>query len=140
MQNGSNKTAETLSERWHDFGTTHHLALAWNGVVMKTYVDGDDQHAWRFVTAPLAAQSGKLLIGNNRSEDAPYQGVIQSVRITGEAIMPDEFLSRARRTDPDDNTLLLYQFGAGRGDKVFDFSRRENHGFLSGAEWVANPD
>jgi hypothetical protein len=65
----------------------------------------------------------------------PLNGLIDAVRISKAARYGKDF-KPAPRLEPDQDTLVLYDFHEGQGDLLHDRSGNANHGKIVGAKWV----
>lgn len=130
-------------------GKLSHLAATWDGKSMRLFLDGvpvksvqenqSDASGW------IAPTSSMLVIG---ASVAPVKGMpafhnyfkgrIGGVHISN-VVRYDKDFKPATRFVPDKNTVALFHFDEGQGDKVTDSSGNGRHGKIVGAKW-ANVD
>lgn len=68
-----------------------HLAVSYDGVVIRTYLDGAFTSSAAWPGAPLQFQALKL--GLNRTENAPFTGLLDEVHVFGRVLSADEIRS-----------------------------------------------
>jgi hypothetical protein len=71
----------------------------------------------------------------DKSTGHHLQGTIDEVRISKVPRYTKDF-TPAERFEPDKDTLALYHFDEGQGDKLIDSSGNGHHGKIVGAKWV----
>ncbi len=116
-----------------------HLAGVYDGQSqVHFYVDGQPQAR---TPAPGTHKASPLpvALGANPGTDGKFSdhflGQITEVRISSIARYDVDFVPQ-RRFEPDPNTLALYHFDEGSGDKLTDSSDKKHHGTIVGARWV----
>ena len=124
---------QTLSANIMD-GIWHHVALVWDGLQQRLFVDGLKNDPKRL--------PGTLKIGNSylggQAGDKPFKGSIDEVRISKIARYSDSF-SPDCTWIPDVNTIALWHLNEGWGIKVADASGNDRSGLLQGSPvpmWV----
>lgn len=85
-------------------------------------------HAWTARTKPKAKDETKGFLNY-------FEGQIQRIRISKVARYDEDFAPPGRY-DPDKETMALYHFDEGQGDKLIDSSGNRHHGKIIGAKWV----
>ncbi len=70
--------------------------------------------------------------GNNRQA---FRGLIDEVRISNVARYSESYKPQ-KRLAPDEQTLALFHFDEGEGERLIDSSGNSHHGVIHGATWV----
>jgi hypothetical protein len=119
-------------------GRRVHVAVAWDGKQTQLFVDGrragEESRSGKISLGTAARAS----IGASRGKDeiqAAFAGVIDEVRIS-KIVRYDKDFIPAGRFEPDKDTVALYHFDEGQGDKLIDSSGNGHHGKIVGAKWV----
>ena len=113
-----------------------HLAVAFDGAEMRTYLDGTP--VAKIAVKPTPGGSGlKYCIGSATWHTTlAFTGTVDEVRISSIARYTGVFVPTLRH-EPDEHTLALYHFDEGEGDVVKDSSGSNHHGKIVGqAKWV----
>lgn len=121
----------------------HHIVALCTGNELQLYLNGK-QHAQG--GSPLNPQSVGTppelspSIGRDYYLDNKvfrfFFGQIDELRISNTARYEGDF-TPATRLEADKNTLALYHFDEGEGDKLIDVSGNGHHGTIHGATWQA---
>lgn len=135
LVNAAGTSVESLSNVEHVFETDHHIAAVWNLTTLKTYVDGKDESAWKFLPNPLKAHTQPARIGIDIDGRTQFSGLIDEIRISN-AIRYTEGFTVPAQHKSDDYTVALYHFDDGIGDKLTDSSDNRSNAAVSGAAWV----
>jgi len=128
-----------------NLNTWYHIAVTYDGVTRKHYVNGSLDGSW-VENAPLEVyDSVRLIIGANandsdRAEAAPsgfFNGIIDDVRIYNRALTADEIGAIYERGALIRDGLVLHlDFSEYEGNIAYDKSGCGNHATLYGARWV----
>jgi hypothetical protein len=118
-----------------------HLALTYDGVRLRLYVDGT-QVSSRAITGTILRTTDPLWIGGNRPYGEHFQGVIDEVRVYDRALSPSEV--KAEMSTPIASGSIsaatgmvgAYAFDAGSGTVATDASGNGNAGTIWGATWT----
>ncbi len=109
-----------------------HVALVWDGQELRIYVNG--KFGGRSACKPpLLAPKGRFVIGTN------LQGQIDEVRISKTPRYDGDF-EPADRFAADEQTLAVYHFEEGQGERLIDSSGNNHHGNIVGAVWVPSSE
>jgi hypothetical protein len=76
----------------HPVGAWYHVALVYDGAVMKNYVDGKEE-----LSGPLAVgalEAGQMSIGVRQNRVFWFKGAISRARFTPRALAPGEFIRK----------------------------------------------
>lgn len=76
----------------HPVGAWYHVALVYDGAVMRNYVDGREELAGPLAVAPLA--EGRTSIGVRQNRVYWFKGAIRLARFTPRALTPREFVGK----------------------------------------------
>jgi hypothetical protein len=118
-----------------------HLAAVADGREGRLYLDGKLQ-----ARGPLSETAEphtqppapELILGGtlyNSNLGSCMTGQMRAVRVSGSARYNADF-TPPERFAKDKDTLALYHFDEGQGDKLTDSSGNNHHGAISGANWV----
>lgn len=120
-----------------------HLAGVWDGKTVRLFVNGKLQP--KVVEKKLnlqmtAPQDQHLILGADRVVLGQplggfFHGLMDELRISKIARYTSDFTPEHRFTT-DPNTLALYHFDEGEGDKLTDSSGNGHHGKIVGAKWA----
>ena len=130
----------------------HHVAGVYDGKALRLFVDGQSvgkfqqksDAGWINATeilklvdrfAKTSAVLGRNRLTAPKSQNSFFHGIIDEVRISKTARYTRNFTPKKRFT-PDKDTLALYHFDEGDGDKLTDHSGNNHHGKIHGATWV----
>lgn len=95
IKNGSGaENSRTLFDEpfKHAVGCWYHVALVYDGAVMRNYVDGREELSGPLKVAPLA--EGRTSIGVRQNRVYWFKGAISRARFTPRALAPREFMSK----------------------------------------------
>jgi hypothetical protein len=95
IKNGSGaENSRTLFDEpfKHPVGAWYHVALVYDGAVMRNYVDGREELSGPLTVAPLA--EGRTSIGVRQNRVYWFKGAISRARFTPRALAPREFMSK----------------------------------------------
>ena len=95
IKNGSGtENSRTLFDEpfKHAVGAWYHVALVYDGAVMRNYVDGREELSGPLKVAPLA--EGRTSIGVRQNRVYWFKGAISRARFTPRALAPREFMSK----------------------------------------------
>lgn len=76
----------------HPVGEWRHVALVYDGAVMRNYVDGREELSGPLSVAPLA--EGRTSIGVRQNRVHWFKGAVSKARFTPRALAPREFMSK----------------------------------------------
>jgi len=76
----------------HALGRWYHVALVYDGAVVRNYVDGREELSGPLKVAPLA--EGRTSIGVRQNRVHWFKGAISRARFTPRALAPREFMSK----------------------------------------------
>lgn len=76
----------------HQLGVWYHVALVYDGGLMKNYVDGKEELSGPLAVGPLGA--GQTSIGVRQNRVHWFKGAISRLRFTPRALAPREFMSK----------------------------------------------
>ena len=76
----------------HPVGAWYHVALVYDGVTMRNYVDGREELSGPLKVAPLGA--GRTSVGVRQNRVHWFKGAISRARFTPRALAPREFMSK----------------------------------------------
>jgi hypothetical protein len=119
-------------------GQWYHLAGVYDGTQVRLYLDGQivSQNQG---SGPRTTNALPLMIGadvdQNSQIDSPFDGVIDSVRLSTGAVYTEPFAPQ-RGLEPQPNTLLLYSMDALQGPFLYDASGKGAHATVRGATIV----
>ncbi len=87
----SNRTLFNRDKR-HPLGQWYHLALVFDGTVMRNYVNGIKENMGRIDFS--AHQDGSTSIGVRLNKVCWFRGLFSRIRISERALKPKDFISR----------------------------------------------
>jgi WD40 repeat protein/poly(3-hydroxybutyrate) depolymerase len=102
------------------------------------YVDGKLAQRTSIGTDTFRPSTAPFTLGANPVPLALskfFLGTLHHVRVS-RRIRYDKDFTPASRFEPDADTLILYRFEDGQGDKLTDASGNNHHGKIVGARWV----
>lgn len=76
----------------HAVGVWYHVALVYDGAVMRNYVDGREELSGPLAVGPLGA--GQTSIGVRQNRVHWFKGAVSRLRFTPRALAPEEFMSK----------------------------------------------
>ena len=76
----------------HPVGAWYHVALVYDGAVMRNYVDGKEELSGPLVVTPFA--EGRTSVGVRQNRVYWFKGAISRARFTPRALAPREFMSK----------------------------------------------
>jgi len=119
-----------------------HVSVSWTGKEVLFFVNGVriDNKVRRKETSQYNQRGMKLGgYGANRPYKQNFVGDIEEYRVSRGVRHTENFVP-PRHYEPDDDTLLLYNFDDGNGNVLRDRSGKGHHGMIVNARWVdANP-
>jgi len=133
---------ELVSSRALRAGDYQHVAVTYDGKVVRFFIDGEPAGSAEAAYTPEAATS--LLIGSGRGSGQPldhFAGILDEVRIWERARREDELRrDRGYRLVGNEPRLLAYyRFDEGDGQKLYDQTDNALHGEIHGeARWVTS--
>jgi hypothetical protein len=136
---GSTKHVD--GQRPEPVGRWSHLAVTYDGLTLRLYVDGTEVSR-QTSSGPLLKTSDPLWIGGNRPFGEYFQGVIDEVRVYERALGPAAVRAEMsapitrRRSLRTAGLVGAYAFDAGSGTVAADSSGKGNAGALLGATWT----
>jgi hypothetical protein len=120
-------------------GRWTHLAVTYDGAVLRLYVDGAEVSS-RAVSGEVLRTSDPLWIGGNRPYGEYFRGVIDDVRVYDLALTPSEvraaMTTPLERRDRGVGLVAAYGFASARGPTVADDSGLGNTGTVRRAAWT----
>jgi len=90
INSASNKLTLYSEKFKHPLGRWYHVALVYDGVTMKDYVDGQEEMSGPLNASPLGA--GKTSLGVRMNQVSWFRGAIRKIRFTRRALTPAEFM------------------------------------------------
>ncbi len=113
-----------------------HVALAYDGVKLRLYVDG--QLIGEEAAAPPIATEGKLIIGGDSQTEAFFDGRIDELRIYNRSLNVGEVATdmAAPIQTPKQGPVAAYSFDKGSGETVEDVTGNGHTATIEGAEWT----
>jgi formylglycine-generating enzyme required for sulfatase activity/serine/threonine protein kinase len=115
-----------------------HLAYVADAKEGRLYLDGELVDRGARTKGPEGTYDTHAWLGAHPEGDAilyHFRGVISQARVSKTARYDKNF-TPAKRFVPDKDTLALYLFNEGQGDKLADTSGNNHHGKIVGAKWV----
>lgn len=76
----------------HAAGVWYHVALVYDGEVMRNYVDGREELSGPLAVGPLGA--GQTSVGVRQNRQHWFKGAINRLRFTPRALAPGEFMAK----------------------------------------------
>jgi len=117
----------------------NHIVVTHDGSTVKLYANGVLQQSTSKSYNTNASMP--IMIGancDNRSDEW-FNGTIDDVVITRDALTADEVLALYNQTAINlDNVVAMYDFNEGSGSVLNDVSGNGNNGSITGAVWVSN--
>jgi hypothetical protein len=92
IRSGENNRALYAEDFKHSVGDWYHVALVYDGNVMRHYVDGKEEMSGPLTISPLG--DGQTSIGVRMNRVHWFKGAIRKARFTARALAPDEFMGR----------------------------------------------
>ncbi|HSQ23687.1 MAG TPA: GDSL-type esterase/lipase family protein [Pyrinomonadaceae bacterium] len=92
INSGSNKLTLYSEKFKHQVGRFYHVALVFDGVMMRDYVDGQAEMSGPLIVSPLGP--GKTSLGVRMNHVSWFKGAIREVRFTQRALTPAEFMKK----------------------------------------------
>lgn len=93
INSGEHKLTLYADKFKHPIGQWYHVALVFDGVMMRHYVDGQEEMSGPLdVSAPLGP--GKISLGVRMNHVSWFKGAIREARFTQRALKPSEFLKK----------------------------------------------
>lgn len=95
IKNGSGEgSSRTLFDEpfKHPVGAWYHVALVYDGAVMRNYVDGREELSGPLAVAPLG--EGRTSVGVRQNRVYWFKGAISRARFTPRALAPREFMPK----------------------------------------------
>ncbi len=111
----------------------HRIAAVFDGERLLYFIDGKLQSLGVASPQEAKAPSGTYIGG--LVGVLWYEGVLDEVRVSNVVRYAADYAPKDR-FDADANTLALYHFDEGQGDKLTDSSGHQHHGQIVGAKWV----
>jgi hypothetical protein len=114
-----------------------HLAAVWDGSDLRLFVNGKESLKNPAAVVKPTAHQGITIVGAGYGGVRMFyfQGEIDELRVSNSARYSRDF-TPASRFEPDHETLALYHFDEGSGDKLTDFSSHGHYGRIVGAKWL----
>ena len=127
-------------------GTWYHVAVTWGSGGMKMYVDGTLQTDTDAHTGPIAASGKNFTMGARHSDDWPFAGDIDEVRVWNVALSQGTISSWKDKyvdaSHPNFSNLVavfsLDEDKVGQTSGTVVDTKNDNDGYNSGATWVAS--
>ena len=91
LKSGDNRLPLYAENFKHPVGKWYHIALVYDGKVMKHYVDGKLELSGEVVFKPMG--KGKISFGVRQNKVYWFKGAIKKVRFTNKALSPDKFMT-----------------------------------------------
>ena len=134
-------TLHTDARRAGPVNRWSHLALTYDGAMLRLYVNGSRVSS-RVTTGTIKRTTDPLWIGGNRPYGEYFRGLIDQVRIYDRMLSPAEVRSemsapiRNARTSRAAGLVAAYSFEEGSGTVAADASGKGNAGAIIGANWA----
>jgi hypothetical protein len=122
-----------FDDRWH------HLAISGGREGIDVFVDGQLYLHMKTANITFVNSPGNLFLG--RTNNDSYRRVncrFKAFRVSGKPLYSRPFTPPVEFAKTDD-TLLLLDFSAGKGDKLPDLSGHGHHGTILGGRWSSEP-
>ena len=118
-------------------GRWSNVALAYDGAVLRLYVNGDEVSSRPSTIGTIQAPDTPLWIGGNRPYGEHFDGLIDEVRVYDRALSRREIADdMATGVAPAGGLVAGYAFDAGSGNTAADSSGHGNVGEIRSATWV----
>lgn len=122
------------TNRWY------HLAMTYDGKVLKLYVDGILQSSPTNIVGTIKSSSVKMAIGCNPGTINAefFNGWIDEVRIWSRALDASEIAENMNKilTGTENGLVGYFRFEEGSGNIAYDLSSRKLNGTINLATWV----
>lgn len=92
IKSGENRLALFAEKFKHPVGGWYHVALVFDGLTMRHYVDGEEEMSGPLNASPLGP--GKTSLGVRMNHVSWFKGAIREVRFTQRALAPAEFMKK----------------------------------------------
>jgi len=92
IKSGENRLALLAEKFKHPIGPWYHVALVFDGVTMRHYVDGKEEMSGPLTISFLGP--GKTSLGVRMNHISWFKGAIRELRFTQRALTPAEFLKK----------------------------------------------
>ncbi|MGZ8848436.1 MAG: LamG-like jellyroll fold domain-containing protein, partial [Pyrinomonadaceae bacterium] len=92
IKSGEHKLTLYAEKFKHPLGRWYHVALVFDGVMMRHYVDGQEEMSGALNGSPLGP--GKTSLGVRMNHVSWFKGAIRVARFTQRALAPSEFLKK----------------------------------------------
>ena len=119
-----------------------HVAAVWDGKSIRLFINGSPgkgSSQWAGGSLTPDNPSGGFQIGRvffaGMGQKYFDEGIVDEVRISRAVRYRGRFTPEKRLTR-DKDTLALYHFDSGEGNKLLDSSGNNHHGIVHGATWV----
>jgi hypothetical protein len=90
IKSGENRLTLYAEKFKHPAGRWYHVALVFDGLSMRHYVDGQEEISGPLTASPFTA--GKTSLGVRMNHVNWFKGAIREVRFTQRALAPNEFM------------------------------------------------
>jgi len=133
---------KTFSVSFPSLNAWHHLAVTYDGVNVKMYVDGQLSSTTP-QTGSIYTNANALVFGNQTDYSEYFEGQIDEVRIWDDVRTATEITDNMYKelTGSETNLVAYYTFNAGRGTSLMDLTTNNNLGTLtnmtSSSDWVS---
>jgi hypothetical protein len=92
IKSGENRLALFAEKFKHPIGPWYHVALVFDGVTMRHYVDGQEEMSGPLTISFLGP--GKTSLGVRMNQVSWFKGAIREVRFTQRALRPADFMKK----------------------------------------------
>jgi lysophospholipase L1-like esterase len=92
INSGEHKLTLYSEKFKHPLGRWYHVALVFDGLTMRHYVDGQEEMSGPLIVAPLGP--GKTSLGVRMNHVSWFKGAIREARFTYRALKPSEFMKK----------------------------------------------
>ncbi len=92
LKSGENRLPLYAENFKHKIGDWYHVALVYDGKLMKHYVDGKFEMSGKIEFKPM--KKGKTSLGVRQNKVYWFKGAIKKVKFTNKALTPDKFMKK----------------------------------------------
>jgi hypothetical protein len=116
----------------------HHLAVSKSREVVNVFLDGKPYLSMKTENIRFENSPSKLFLGSTNPQPSRRVNChFKAFRVSGKPLYSQTFTPPAEFTKTDD-TLLLLDFSAGKGETLPDLSGHAHHGTIRGGTWSSS--